>query len=106
MFISDKSWPVYVRLTNDKVYGCDFIVSATGVTPNTDPFLAGNQVKIVCIVDRVSLESFFFSPILSPKSKFLATFNCFLPSKDKNKNGFRFQGEFKILSDQVMFEKP
>ncbi|XP_063404824.1 pyridine nucleotide-disulfide oxidoreductase domain-containing protein 1-like isoform X3 [Mytilus trossulus] len=45
-FICDKSWPVYVQLTNDKVYGCDFIVSATGVTPNTDPFLTGNQFSI------------------------------------------------------------
>eukprot|EP00057_Strongylocentrotus_purpuratus_P015534 XP_011670008.1 PREDICTED: pyridine nucleotide-disulfide oxidoreductase domain-containing protein 1 isoform X2 [Strongylocentrotus purpuratus] len=30
-----NSWPVYVKLTNGKIYGCDFIVSATGVTPNT-----------------------------------------------------------------------
>ncbi|KAJ9595969.1 hypothetical protein L9F63_012862, partial [Diploptera punctata] len=34
----DESWPVYVHLTNGKVYGCDFIVSATGVMPNTLPF--------------------------------------------------------------------
>ena len=32
------SWPVYVKLTNNKVYGCDFIISATGVTPNTSIF--------------------------------------------------------------------
>lgn len=31
---NDKDWPVYVELTNGKIYGCDFIVSATGVTPN------------------------------------------------------------------------
>lgn len=37
-------WPIYVELTNDKVYGCDFLVSATGVVPNTAPFLPGNQV--------------------------------------------------------------
>lgn len=37
---SDKtSWPFYVKLTNGKVYGADFIVSATGVTPNTGPLL-------------------------------------------------------------------
>lgn len=29
------SWPVYVELTNGKVYGCDLVVSATGVVPNT-----------------------------------------------------------------------
>lgn len=38
-FTSDKeiddSWPVYVELTNGKVYGCDLVVSATGVIPNT-----------------------------------------------------------------------
>ncbi|XP_003385104.2 PREDICTED: pyridine nucleotide-disulfide oxidoreductase domain-containing protein 1-like [Amphimedon queenslandica] len=37
---SDKtSWPFYVKLTNGKVYGADFIVSATGVIPNTDRLL-------------------------------------------------------------------
>ena len=30
-----EHWPVYVKLTNGKVYGCDFVVSATGVSPNT-----------------------------------------------------------------------
>ncbi|XP_055990602.1 pyridine nucleotide-disulfide oxidoreductase domain-containing protein 1 [Sorex fumeus] len=39
-------WPVYVELTNGKVYGCDFIVSATGVTPNVNPFLSGNSFDL------------------------------------------------------------
>lgn len=43
-FCLTGSWPIYVELTNDKVYGCDFLVSATGVVPNTAPFLPGNQV--------------------------------------------------------------
>ena len=30
----ESSWPVYVELTNGKVYGCDLVVSATGVSPN------------------------------------------------------------------------
>lgn len=30
----DQNWPVYVELTNSKTYGCDFVVSATGVEPN------------------------------------------------------------------------
>ena len=41
LFISpyfSENWPIFVELSNDKVYGCDFIVSATGVTPNTAPF--------------------------------------------------------------------
>lgn len=28
------NWNVYVELTNGKTYGCDFVVSATGVMPN------------------------------------------------------------------------
>uniref|UniRef100_A0A8C0QX90 Pyridine nucleotide-disulfide oxidoreductase domain-containing protein 1 n=1 Tax=Canis lupus dingo TaxID=286419 RepID=A0A8C0QX90_CANLU len=41
-----EAWPVYVELTNEKTYGCDFIVSATGVTPNTEPFLCGNNMRL------------------------------------------------------------
>ncbi|XP_053411457.1 pyridine nucleotide-disulfide oxidoreductase domain-containing protein 1 isoform X1 [Nycticebus coucang] len=44
---SDKEmWPIYVELTNEKIYGCDFIVSATGVIPNIDPFLHGNSFDL------------------------------------------------------------
>ncbi|XP_019371174.1 PREDICTED: pyridine nucleotide-disulfide oxidoreductase domain-containing protein 1 isoform X1 [Gavialis gangeticus] len=39
-------WPVYVELTNGKIYGCDFIVSATGVVPNVKPFLDGNDFAL------------------------------------------------------------
>ncbi|XP_019792175.1 pyridine nucleotide-disulfide oxidoreductase domain-containing protein 1 isoform X2 [Tursiops truncatus] len=47
LVIADKEiWPVYVELTNEKIYGCDFIVSATGVTPNTEPFLCGNNFDV------------------------------------------------------------
>ena len=36
---TDKEiWPVYVELTNEKIYGDDFIVSAAGVTPNIEQF--------------------------------------------------------------------
>ena len=31
-----EDWPVYVQLTNGKAYGCDLVVSATGVVPNSD----------------------------------------------------------------------
>ncbi|KAM9845969.1 pyridine nucleotide-disulfide oxidoreductase domain-containing protein 1 isoform 2-T2 [Aulostomus maculatus] len=40
------NWPVYVQLTNGKTFGCDFVVSATGVTPNTEPFLHGNNFSL------------------------------------------------------------
>ncbi|GBM99002.1 Pyridine nucleotide-disulfide oxidoreductase domain-containing protein 1 [Araneus ventricosus] len=32
---TEDSWPVYTELTNGKIHGCDFIISATGVVPNT-----------------------------------------------------------------------
>ncbi|CAF0943950.1 unnamed protein product [Didymodactylos carnosus] len=39
MFSEHNNWPVYVELTNGKIFGCDLIVSATGVVPNTDMFV-------------------------------------------------------------------
>lgn len=35
---TDSAWPVYLTLSSGEVFGCDFLVSATGVTPNA-PFL-------------------------------------------------------------------
>ncbi|XP_042367173.1 pyridine nucleotide-disulfide oxidoreductase domain-containing protein 1 isoform X1 [Plectropomus leopardus] len=43
---NEGSWPVYIQLTNGKTFGCDFVVSATGVVPNTEPFLHGNNFAI------------------------------------------------------------
>lgn len=31
-----KNWPIYVELTNGKIIGCDLIISATGVIPNSN----------------------------------------------------------------------
>lgn len=42
----EEKWPVYVEFTNNKVFGADFVVSATGVVPATDPFTKGNQFDI------------------------------------------------------------
>nr|XP_046235493.1 pyridine nucleotide-disulfide oxidoreductase domain-containing protein 1 isoform X2 [Scatophagus argus] len=42
----NESWPLYVQLTNGKTFGCDFVVSATGVVPNTEPFLHGNKFAL------------------------------------------------------------
>ena len=36
--IHPVGWPVYVKLTNGGVHGCDVIVSATGVLPNSEAF--------------------------------------------------------------------
>ncbi|OBS75708.1 hypothetical protein A6R68_17840, partial [Neotoma lepida] len=44
--VDKERWPVYVELTNGKIYGCDFLVSATGVTPNVHPFLLGNNFDL------------------------------------------------------------
>ena len=44
-----KEWPVYVELTNGKIFGCDLIVSATGVVPNTSAFVgSGLEVGNLC----------------------------------------------------------
>ena len=40
---SSPDWPVYIQLTNGKIYGCDFVISATGVTPSSALFQ--NQVN-------------------------------------------------------------
>ncbi|XP_005090885.1 pyridine nucleotide-disulfide oxidoreductase domain-containing protein 1 [Aplysia californica] len=40
------SWPAYVELTNGKIYGCDLVVSATGVVPFTDTVLPGNHFEL------------------------------------------------------------
>jgi len=39
------SWAVYVELNNGKIFGCDFVVSAIGVTPNVELFLKSTNVK-------------------------------------------------------------
>ncbi|CAF0735244.1 unnamed protein product [Brachionus calyciflorus] len=39
-------WPVYVELTDQKFYGCDFIVSATGVKPSVDVFIKNNKFDL------------------------------------------------------------
>lgn len=32
----EAEWPLHVQLTNGSVYGCDLVLSATGVLPCTD----------------------------------------------------------------------
>ena len=31
-----EEWPIYIKLTNGKIIGCDLIISATGVVPNSN----------------------------------------------------------------------
>ncbi|XP_065175196.1 pyridine nucleotide-disulfide oxidoreductase domain-containing protein 1-like [Sycon ciliatum] len=41
-----NDWPVFVRLTNGQLYGCDFVVSATGVLPQVKPFTDCAEFKV------------------------------------------------------------
>lgn len=43
--LTSEEWPVFVELTNGKIYGCDFIVSATGVIPNVN-FLKDTNIQL------------------------------------------------------------
>ena len=48
----NTEWPVYVELTNGNVYGCDIIVSATGVVPNTQWIkMAGKNEKMLDVLE-------------------------------------------------------
>ena len=40
---SKKFWPVYIQLTNDRVYGADVIVNATGVVPTCHIHFEGSH---------------------------------------------------------------
>ncbi|XP_043274437.1 pyridine nucleotide-disulfide oxidoreductase domain-containing protein 1 [Venturia canescens] len=42
---SNENWPVWAKLTNGKTIGCDFIISATGVSPNSNLPGLENLVK-------------------------------------------------------------
>lgn len=54
-FECGSDWPIYLLLTNDKCFGADLVVSATGVTPNTNAVRA-SQVALApdggVLVDR------------------------------------------------------
>lgn len=53
MLCTPIGWPVYVKLTNGVVCGCDVIVSATGVVPNTAAFQV--RPSVVALVTKMSL---------------------------------------------------
>ena len=48
-----ERWPVFVALTNGRVYGCDFVVSATGVDPNVPRIVCAAGVAESAEVDSV-----------------------------------------------------
>ena len=45
-FIVEDNWPLYVELTNGKLYGTDLIVSATGAVPNTDINFVDGELEL------------------------------------------------------------
>lgn len=59
-------WPVYVHLSNGKVYGCDLVVSATGVQPNSELFKVGSgngndaNCNPIALADDGALKVQFF----------------------------------------------
>lgn len=42
-----SKWPVYVKLSNGEMYGCDVIISATGVVPNSRFELEDGEAFVV-----------------------------------------------------------
>jgi hypothetical protein len=48
-------WPVFVELTSGKVIGCDFIVSATGVSPAVDSFTRNNSVNSNINISEINM---------------------------------------------------
>ena len=47
--VTDREWPIYVQLTNGKLYGCDFVISATGIFPNTEALLKDTNVRRIVV---------------------------------------------------------
>ena len=46
----EHSWPLLVELTNGKTIGCDLVVSATGVLPNTTALIDKTGASVsMCI---------------------------------------------------------
>lgn len=43
--LEENRWPIWAHLTNGSILGCDFVVSATGVVPNTDVLGAEFMVR-------------------------------------------------------------
>ena len=53
----NRKWPMYIKLTNGSVFGCDLVVSATGVTPALGfSITAPKEMKVLCINCRVLLS--------------------------------------------------
>jgi hypothetical protein len=49
--VDGNSWKVFVELTNGRVYGCDLVVSATGVVPN------GDKIKVMAPAELLRLNA-------------------------------------------------
>jgi hypothetical protein len=39
-------WPVRLHLSNGRVYGCDFVIEAKGVVPNTDMLATCPEIEV------------------------------------------------------------
>ena len=71
----EASWNVHVELTNGKVIGCDFVVSATGVVPNGDTItlvpssagVAGDDLQLRLSQEGRNKKPFSFMLIANQK---------------------------------------
>ena len=59
-----SAWGVFVELTNGRLYGCDMVVSATGVKPFIEPFVIGNNVCTCCLFSIIYIYILHYSPLI------------------------------------------
>lgn len=52
----DEQWPICVKLTNNKCYYVDLIISATGVIPNSEVFIQNNENLYIAPDKGISVD--------------------------------------------------
>lgn len=48
-------WPILVHLNNGRVFGCDFVVEAKGVVPNTEMLAGCTEIEVRHVYARIYL---------------------------------------------------
>lgn len=46
VFTFQENWNIYVELSTGQIYGCDMLISATGVSANSEVFTSNNSFKL------------------------------------------------------------
>lgn len=52
---ADGKWPLFVELTNGEFVGCDLLIEATGVRPNSDLW-SNDCDQVVAVTDSFEVE--------------------------------------------------